>query len=148
MHDAYENWGKHKKSSEEMLIAKQQEDLERVNRSNKRVRVEQSSKAFQEFNFDEFPFIEESNVADIFKEEFEFYEKLSNGVDIPPYSDLITRGAKSRLWDMYAPMLKELIEFKEKSKKGDNNGIKGSDPFGVFNKNKNDIAADAFLGNP
>jgi hypothetical protein len=147
MHEAYNDWGNKKKENVQKLTAKQQEEFEKSQKTGRRIRVEESSKAFQEFDLDKFDFIKESELEEIFKEEFELGEKLSRGEDMPPYRELLTRGAKARLFDKYAPMLKDLISFKEKFDKGERNHVKGSDDiFNQFNKNKTDAGSpDGFL---
>lgn len=147
MHDAYNDWGNKKKESVQKFTAKQQEEFEKSQKTGRRVRVEESSKAFQEFDLDKYDFIPETELEEVFKEEFELGEKLSKGENLPPYRDLLTRGAKSRLFDKYAPMLKDLIKFKESVEKGNRNHIKGADDiFSKFkNSGKDDGDPEAFL---
>lgn len=122
LQSAYENWSEEKKKSQEQSALQAEQEREASAKRNKRERSNLSTKAFREFDIDDF--MDESEVQSFFKEEYDKGEKIFNGEDIPPYDQMISRGVKARLWDKYKSKLKELIDLEKLVKKNTDSGIR------------------------
>lgn len=125
MHEAFANWKTKKEEDEKISQTKAIEQEELRKKNAKRERISMASKAYQSFNHDDIDFIEDKEVELLFKEEFQFGEKIIQGEDIPSWDTVIQRGVKARLFDKILPKIKELIAFKKAVDEGDRNGIKG-----------------------
>ena len=126
MHNAYVNWkttkeeAKKKKESETQILTEAQQ------RANKKKRVDLASKAFREFDLEDISFVTEKEAEELFKEEYQFSEKIYTGEDVPEYDSLLQRGVKSRLWDKYKDKLVSLLKLEEEIEEGERNGLPGS----------------------
>ena len=128
MHSAYVDWKTTKEEKRKQSESEQQILTEAQQRANKKKRVELASKAFREFDLEEIPFVTEKEAEELFKEEYQFSEKIYTGESVPEYDALLQRGVKSRLWDKYQQELVDLRKFKEEVEEGERNGLPGSKP--------------------
>lgn len=126
MQEAYSNWKNKKKHSQEQSIIETEKEREVINQRNARERKRLLSKAYQEFDFDEYDFVDEKEAESLFREEFAMGEKLMKGEDVPSYDKMIERGVKARLFDKFASRIKELIELEKSVEKGERNHIAGA----------------------
>src|SRR5690606_595407 len=109
MDEAFTNWKSKKQEEEQRSMAEQEQQNEFLQKKTKRERNTLATKAYREFDFDTFDFVDESEVSDFFREEFREGEKIFAGEKVPPYDAMLTRGVKARLWDKFGPRLKELM---------------------------------------
>jgi len=130
LQDAYNNWSVKKKETVAKKMADQQVQTEATNKALATKRKELAAKAFREFDLDETPFVEASEVEAFVREEYKFGEDIRNGV-VPEYDEFIKRGVEARLWKKYSKELTELREFKENHEKGERNDLTGSDRPGI-----------------
>lgn len=126
---AYENWGASKTEAQKKQQQEALQNQERIQKESRRQRVTLASKAFREFDLDDqFDFLDDKQAKKLFDEEFQFGEKMFNGKpeDIPPYDELITRGAKSRLLDQILPDYKRLKALEKELQENERAGHKGN----------------------
>lgn len=124
--NAYKHWGKTKEENKKKQEQEYFQNQERSQKENRKQRVTLASKAFREFPLDEeFNFIEEKEAKSLFDEEFRFGEKLFTGKpeDIPPYDEMISRGVRARLFDIWAPIIKKYLEQEAKEQDSKRSGI-------------------------
>ncbi len=134
MQDAYTNWKTKKEEDAKSAQANQQIQTEAQKRASKKMRVDLISKAYREFDLDVIPFVDDKEAEELFKEEYDFGEKIFEGKEVPTYDAVMQKGVKARLWDKYASKLKDLIELEESIQKGERNGLPGSKNQVIKNK--------------
>lgn len=116
MEIAYNNWHNQKKEEETRSLAEKEQEREFIQKKTKRERNTLATKAYRDFDFDSYDFVDEKEVGELFREEFREGEKIFAGEKVPPYDAMLTRGVKARLWDKFGPRLKELMELEKKDK--------------------------------
>lgn len=136
MGEAYQNWQTLKKEAEDRKLVELSQTQEVKLKENARLRKNLASKAYQDFDIDEYSFLTSEEAQDFFHEEFKMGEGLHKGeVTIPPYNELITRGVKARMFDKFYPRFKELLELEKNLDKNERSGIRGSDRSSQGNNN-------------
>lgn len=124
--NAYQNWSKEKQEAQMRMQAEQEKQHQLLQAKAKRERVQLVTKAYHELDRDEIDFVSEEELSNLFNEEFDYTENaIAGGVNAPTHDVLYQRGVKARLFDKILPEYKELLQLKEKLKKGKNNEIKG-----------------------
>src|SRR5690606_34097430 len=120
--NAYQNWSKEKQEAQMRMQAEQEKQHQLLQAKAKRERVQLVTKAYHELDRDEIDFISEEELSNLFNEEFDYTENaIAGGVNAPTHDVLYQRGVKARLFDKILPEYKELLQLKEKLKKGKNN---------------------------
>jgi len=137
--NAYQNWSKEKQEAQMRMQAEQEKQHQLLQAKAKRERVQLVTKAYHELDRDEIDFISEEELSNLFNEEFDYTENaIAGGVNAPTHDVLYQRGVKARLFDKILPEYKELLQLKEKLKKGKNNEIKGGGSGFGFVKQQSD----------
>lgn len=124
LQDAYNNWSVKKKETVEKKMADQQIQNEATNKALAAKRKDLAGKAFREFNLDDTPFIETSEIEFFVREEYQFGEDIRDG-KVPEYDEFIKRGVEARLWKKYGKRLTELLELEQSVEKGERNDLTG-----------------------
>lgn len=122
--NAYDNWSETKKIKQTEKLTQSQAQKEQQDKALVKQRKDLAQKAYREFDLEGIPFVEEKDIEDLVREEYQFGEDIRGG-KVPPYNEFIERGVKVRLWDKYASRLAELIEFEEKYNEGERNNLTG-----------------------
>ena len=129
MNDAYSNWGIKKKEDEERANNEQLSNQESQARQSKKARSDMASKAFREFPIDELSgFMEERDVRDLFKKQYNAGEDILSGKSVPTYDKVITSYVKADILDKILPRYQELLDLEKRVKEGERNGLHGTKP--------------------
>jgi len=125
MNEAYSNWKVKKEEDNKRKAFENQTQTEAQMKASKKLRTDLVSKAFREFDTTPIPFVEDKEIDEIFKEEYQFGERFYSDNNVPGYDEVVVKCVKANLWDKWAGKLKDLLDLESAIEKGERNGLRG-----------------------